>query len=110
MSTRVNSNLRGVVNNLGAWSQKICARFVRVPPPITNPGSVSELSYTHHHVHGSSGHNRGNPWYILEHLTAESGISLKDVHASLMVGLRDVLKDVRQSSLVEGTRTKKLHC
>ena len=30
-----------MVNNLGRGRKKIRARFARVPPPITNPGSVS---------------------------------------------------------------------
>ena len=36
-------NLRGVINNLGAWSQNFHARFVRMPPSIYNPGSTSEV-------------------------------------------------------------------
>ena len=64
---------------------------------------------TDHHVHGSSWHDGGDPRDILEHFVAKCGVPLKDVHAALMVGLRDVLKDVRKSSLVEGTRTKELH-
>ena len=73
---------------------------------VPQPDTRQSLYHTHHHVHGSSWHDGTNPRHILEHLVTKSGISLKDVHATLVVGLRDVLKDVRQRRLVKGTRAK----